>query len=101
MIDLPYPEDRKLVKYLAFSLGFMMCVLRISTAAMQMACGIAVLLGLILRQKNKNTIALSEEIKAYTESSSAQIIQTDTIRISKITRLYPVFYQYLQDNQVL
>ena len=33
----------------------------------------------------------AEEIKAYTESSSAQIIQTDTIRISKITRLYPVF----------
>lgn len=65
MIDLPYPEDRKLIKYLAFSIGFMMCVLRISTAALQMACGIAVLLGLILWQKNKNTIALSEEIKAY------------------------------------
>lgn len=32
-----------------------------------------------------------EEIKAYTESSSAQIIQTDTIRISETTRLYPVF----------
>ena len=32
-----------------------------------------------------------EEIKAYTESSSAQVIQTDTIRISKTTRLYPVF----------
>ena len=65
MIDLPYPEDRKLVKYLAFSIGFMMCVLRISTAAMQMACGIAVLLGLILSHKNRDTIALSEEIKAY------------------------------------
>lgn len=32
-----------------------------------------------------------EEIKAYTESSSAQVIQTDTIRISETTRLYPVF----------
>ncbi len=65
MIDLSYPEDSKLVKYLAFFTGLMMCVLRISTAAFQVACGIATLLGLILWYKNKDGIALSEEVKAY------------------------------------
>ena len=65
MIDLPYTEDSKLVKYLAFSIGLMMCVLRSSTAAFQSACGIATLLGLILWYKNKDGIALSGEVKAY------------------------------------
>lgn len=65
MIDLSYPEDSKLVKYLAFFTGLMMCVLRISTAAFQVACGIATLLGLILWYKNKDGITLSEEVKAY------------------------------------
>jgi hypothetical protein len=65
VIDLSYPEDSKLVKYLAFFTGLMMCVLRISTAAFQVACGIATLLGLILWYKNKDGIALSEEVKAY------------------------------------
>ncbi len=32
-----------------------------------------------------------EEIKEYTESTHAQVIETDTIRISRLTRLYPVF----------
>lgn len=65
MIDLSYPEDRKLVKYMAFFIGLMMCVLRISTAAMQSACGIATLLGLILWYKNKDSLAISEEIQGY------------------------------------
>lgn len=65
MIDLSYPEDRKLVKYLAFFIGLMMCVLRISTAVMQSACGIATLLGLILWYKNKDSLAISEEIQGY------------------------------------
>ncbi len=62
---MSYPEDSKLVKYLAFFTGLMMCVLRISTAAFQVACGISTLLGLILWYKNKDGIALSEEVKAY------------------------------------
>ncbi len=62
---MSYPEDSKLVKYLAFFTGLMMCVLRISTAAFQVACGIATLLGLILWYKNKDGIALSEAVKAY------------------------------------
>ena len=65
VIDLSYPEDRKLVKYMAFFIGLMMCVLRISTAAMQSACGIATLLGLILWYKNKDSLAISEEIQGY------------------------------------
>ncbi|MBQ6913931.1 MAG: O-antigen ligase family protein [Acidaminococcaceae bacterium] len=65
VIDLPYPEDRKLVKYMAFFIGLMICVLRISTAAMQSACGIATLLGLILWYKNKDSLAISEEIQGY------------------------------------
>ena len=65
VIDLSYPEDRKLVKYMAFFIGLMMCVLRISTAAMQSACGIATLLGLILWYKNKDGLAISEEIQGY------------------------------------
>ncbi len=65
MIDLSFPEDSKLVKYLAFSTGLMMCVLRISTAAFQVTCGISTLLGLILWYKNKDGIALSGEVKAY------------------------------------
>ena len=62
---MSYPEDSKLVKYLAFSTGLMMCVLRISTAVSQVACGISTLLGFILWYKNKDGIELSEEIKAY------------------------------------
>ena len=62
---MSYPEDRKLVKYMAFFIGLMMCVLRISTAAMQSACGIATLLGLILWYKNKDSLAISEEIQGY------------------------------------
>ena len=62
---MSYPEDRKLVKYLAFFIGLMMCVLRISTAVMQSACGIATLLGLILWYKNKDSLAISEEIQGY------------------------------------
>ncbi len=64
-MDLSFPEDRKLIKYLAFFTGLMICVLRISTATMQSACGIATLLGLILWYKNKDGIVFSEEIKAY------------------------------------
>ena len=65
MIDLSFPEDRKLIKYLAFFTGLMICVLRISTATFQLACGISTLLGLTLWYKNKGNIVFSEEIKDY------------------------------------
>ena len=64
-MDLSFPEDRNLIKYLALFTGLMICVLRISTAAFQVACGIATLLGLILWYKNKDGIEFSGEIKAY------------------------------------
>ncbi len=65
MIDLPYPENDKLVKYLAVSITFMVCMLRISTAVMHIAGGIAALLGLIIWHKNRGQISVSGEIKAY------------------------------------
>ncbi len=64
-MDLSFPEDRKLIKYLAVFIGIMVCTFRISTAAMESAGGVSALLGLILWYKNKNRIVVSEEIKAY------------------------------------
>ena len=62
---MPQIEERKLIKYLAVSTGFMACVLRISTAAGQCASGIALLLGFLLWRNNKGSFSLSEEIKGY------------------------------------
>lgn len=40
-----------------------------------------------------DTCVTQEQIKAYTERPDVQVIRTETIRISKTTRLYPVFWQ--------
>ncbi len=58
-------EKQRLIKYLAISVGFMICVSRISTAAVNVAGGVSLLLGLVLWYNYKNNISLSEEIKGY------------------------------------
>ena len=60
-----HPEDGKLEKYLAVAISLMACMLFISTAAMHIAGGFAALLGLVAWHKNKDCIALSDEIKGY------------------------------------
>ncbi len=58
-------EEQRLIKYLAISVGFMVCLSRISTAAVNVAGGISLLLGLIIWYNYKHNISLSEDIKAY------------------------------------
>ena len=58
-------EESKLIKYMAICIGFMVCAIRISTAAMDIIGGISLLLGFILWHKHRDNISLSNEIKGY------------------------------------
>lgn len=58
-------EESRLIKYLAICIGFMVCAIRISTVAMDIAGGLAVLLGLVLWHSYKDTVSISDEIKGY------------------------------------
>ena len=58
-------QESKLEKYLAVSAAFAICVLRVSTALSEVATGIALLLGLVLWHKNKESVSVSEDIKGY------------------------------------
>ena len=66
VIAVSHIEQSKLIKYLAISVSFMVCAIRISTAAMDIAGGISLLLGIILWYKYRDNISLSNnEIKGY------------------------------------
>ena len=58
-------DEKTLTKYLAVSVGLTVCMLLVSTAGMHVAGGIAALLGLVAWYKNKGSVVVSEEIKAY------------------------------------
>ena len=58
-------QESKLEKYLAISVAFAICVIRMSTALGEVATGIALLLGLVLWHKNKESVSVSEDIKGY------------------------------------
>ncbi len=58
-------QESKLEKYLAVSAAVAICVLRMSTALSEVATGIALLLGLVLWYKNKESVSVSGDIKGY------------------------------------
>ncbi len=69
-------EEQKLVKYLAISVAFAACVIRMSTALGEVATGIALLLGLILWHKSKDSICFSEDAKGYMKAYSVFVLLT-------------------------
>lgn len=58
-------QEIKLEKYLAVSIACMVCTLRIATAVSEIACGIAVLLVILLWRNGKDNLSLSEDIRGY------------------------------------
>ena len=58
-------EENNLIKYLAISVGFAVCVTRISTALDNIATGVSLLLAFFLWYKHKESFSLSDEIKGY------------------------------------
>ncbi len=67
-------QEEKVIKYLAVTVTFMVCVTRVSMAVGQIANGIVLLLGLYLWYKNKNTVSISEEAKGYIKAYGVFII---------------------------
>ncbi len=55
-------QNEKAIKYLAVTVTFMVCVARVSMAVGQIANGVALLLGLYLWYKNKNTFRRSQRL---------------------------------------
>ena len=58
-------QENKLEKYLAVSIACMICTLRIATAVSEIACGIAVLLAILLWRNGKDNLSLSKDIRGY------------------------------------
>lgn len=58
-------QDNKLEKYLAISIACMVCTMRIATAISEIACGIALLLAILLWRNGKGNLSLSEDIRSY------------------------------------
>ena len=69
-------QNEKAIKYLAVIVTFMVCVARLSMAVGQIANGVALLLGLYLWYKNKNTVSISEEAKGYIKAYGVFVILT-------------------------
>lgn len=69
-------QEEKAIKYLAVTVTFMVCVTRLSMAVGQIANGVALLLGLYLWYKNKNTVSISEEAKDYIKAYGVFVILT-------------------------
>ena len=69
-------QNEKAIKYLAVTVTFMVCVARVSMAVGQIANGVALLLGLYLWYKNKNTVSISEEAKGYIKAYGVFVILT-------------------------
>lgn len=69
-------QKEKAIKYLAVTVTFMVCVSRLSMAVGQIANGVALLLGIYLWYKNKNTVSISEEAKGYIKAYGVFVILT-------------------------
>ena len=64
-IDVLHLEEHKLIKYLAISVGFAICVARISTALGSIATGVSLLMAFLLWYNYNESFSLSKEIKGY------------------------------------
>ena len=74
MLDI---QDSKLIKYLTFFSTLAICTVRPATAVAELAMGIALLLGIILRYNNKNDFSiLNEEIKGYMKAYGVFVLLT-------------------------
>ena len=74
MLDI---QDSKLIKYLTFFSTLAICTVRPATAVGELAMGIALLLGIILRYNNKNDFSiLNEEIKGYMKAYGVFVLLT-------------------------
>ena len=60
-----YIDENKLIKYLAISTGFAVCLVRISTALSNIATGVSLLLAFFIWYNHKDSLSLSEEIRGY------------------------------------
>ncbi|MBR1661964.1 MAG: O-antigen ligase family protein [Acidaminococcaceae bacterium] len=58
-------QEDKIEKYIAVSITCMVCTMRIATAVSEIACGIALLLAILLWHKGKRSFSLSENIRGY------------------------------------
>ena len=67
-------QEGKLLKYLAVFSTLAICAMRPATAVGEIAMGIALLLGIILRYNNKGSFFLSEEIKGYMKAYGVFIL---------------------------
>ena len=74
MLDI---QESKLIKYLTFFSTLAICTVRPATAVAELAMGIALLLGIILRYNNKNDFSiLNEEIKGYMKAYGVFVLLT-------------------------
>ena len=69
-------QEEKAIKYLAVTVTFMVCVSRLSMPIGHIANGVALLLGLYLWYKNKNTVSISKEAKGYIKAYGVFVILT-------------------------
>lgn len=69
-------QEEKAIKYLAVTVTFMVCVSRLSMPIGHIANGVALLLGIYLWYKNKNTVSISEEAKGYIKAYGIFVILT-------------------------
>lgn len=76
LITMPHMEERKLVKYLAVSTGFAVCLLRISTALSNILTGLSLLLALFIWYSHKDSVSLSEEVKGYMKAYGVFVLLT-------------------------
>ena len=65
MLDI---QESKLIKYLTFFSTLAICTVRPATAVAELAMGIALLLGIILRYNNKNDFSILNKDKRIYES---------------------------------
>ena len=69
-------EEQKLLKYLAIFAALAICTVRLATAVAECAIGIALLLGIILYYKNKNSFSLSEEVTGHIKAYGLFVLLT-------------------------
>jgi hypothetical protein len=73
---LPYTDENKLIKYLAVSTGFAVCLTRISTALSNIATGVSLLLAFLIWYSHNDSFSLSEEVKGYMKAYGIFVLLT-------------------------
>ena len=73
---MSHVEEKALIKYLAVSVTFMVCILRVSTAVSQFAGGVSLLLGILLWRKNRDGLSVPDEIKGYMKAYGIFVLST-------------------------